>query len=64
MNKVKGFRVMVGMTQEEMANAIGVSVRTYTNKETGKSEFTISEFKLIKDTLNNKGLNVSLEELF
>lgn len=64
MNKVKGFRVMVGMTQEEMANAIGVSVRAYINKEIGKSEFTIGEFKQIKDTLNSRGLNLTVSDLF
>lgn len=32
MNKVKGYRVMCGYTQSEMAEMIGITKRTYTSK--------------------------------
>ncbi len=57
MNKVKGFRVMVNMTQEEMAKVLGISVRSYVNKENGS--FDVSELVKIRDTLNDRNLTIS-----
>ena len=63
MNKIKGYRSMIGLTQEELATELGMATRTFVNKETGKSEFTVSELQTIKEILNAKGINVSLDEL-
>lgn len=63
MNKIKGYRSMIGLTQEEFATELGMATRTFINKETGKSEFTVSELQTIKEILNAKGINVSLDEL-
>ena len=51
------------LTQEEFATELGMATRTFINKETGKSEFTVSELQTIKEILNAKGINVSLDEL-
>lgn len=63
MNKVKGFRVMVNMTQEDMASSIKMPLRTYVNKETGKTDFTIDELQSVKEVLNKNGLTIKLDDL-
>ena len=50
--KVKEYRVMKGYTQTEIANLLGIKQNTYSDKERGKTKFTIDEIKLIKELLN------------
>jgi len=40
-----------GITQQDMANLLGVDVRTYLNKEHGVTQFKINEMFLIAQTL-------------
>lgn len=47
------------LTQKELAKAIGVHPQSYHLKETGKSDFTITEAKIIA-----KKLNKTLDEIF
>ena len=49
--KVKEYRVMMGYTQTEIANLLGIKQNTYSDKERGKTKFTIDEIKLIKELL-------------
>lgn len=62
-NKVKGYRVMIGLTQEEMAQKIGVSLRTFQNKEQGTTQFSLEDLKKIKGVLEENGLSVLIDEL-
>lgn len=61
--KVKGYRVMANLTQEEMAQAIGLQRRTYLDKENGIRLFSVPELIAIRDILNAKGIEVSLDDL-
>ena len=63
LNKVKGYRVMTNLTQEEMARIIGIQRRAYIDKENGVRTFSVQELIIIRDTLNEKGINVSLDDL-
>lgn len=64
MNKVKGYRVMVNMTAEDMANAIGMPVRTYYYKENDSSRyFSVNELLAIKNVLQKKGLGITIDDL-
>ena len=45
--KIKGIRSDLGMTQEEMAEYLGISCRSYRNKEKGLSPFNQIEMILI-----------------
>lgn len=63
LNKVKGYRVMTNLTQEEMARIIGIKRRAYIDKENGIRTFSVQELIIIRDTLNEKGINVSLDDL-
>lgn len=50
-----------GVTRKEIANVIGCTVGTVCQKLNGKSAFTLSEAKTIKDFL---AVDISIEDLF
>ena len=58
-NKLKGARVEKGLTQEDMAERIGISAYSYLMKENGKRDFTLTEMKKICEILNK-----DLSEIF
>ena len=47
--KIKEYRIVKGYTQREIAELLGIKQNTYSDKELGKSKFTIDEVKLIKE---------------
>lgn len=63
-NKLKGYRVMAGYTQKDMAEALGISLRVFLEKENGKKEFTIEEAKKITGLLKNKIENIEFNDIF
>ncbi|MCM1556790.1 MAG: hypothetical protein NC087_04570 [Anaeroplasma bactoclasticum] len=63
MNKVKGYRVMVNMTQEEMARKLGISRETFNFKEKN-DRFTTAEAIAITSIFNEQGLNLKRDEIF
>ena len=63
-NKLKGYRVMIGKTQEEMAQVIGVTRETYINKENGKTKLTVNEAVAIVKLLKSCGIETDVEELY
>lgn len=62
-NKIKGYRVMIGLTQAEMAKELKMGVRTYVMKEQDNSKFTLSELNDIVDVLVKHKLDVKIENL-
>lgn len=50
-NKIKAQMVLLGVTQQELAKNLGITQKTLSNKLHGKSEFTISEAKVLIDKL-------------
>ncbi len=62
-NKIKGYRVMIGLTQAEMAKELNMGVRTYVIKEQDNSKFTVSELNDIVDVLVSHKLDVKIENL-
>lgn len=64
-NKVKSIRVGAGITQEQMAKSLGLSIPTYKAKEDGKSDWKLSEMNKFTDTVNEAtGCNYSTKDLF
>ena len=63
LNRIKGYRVMIGITQEEMATEIGISLKGYTDKENGKSALKTDELKKIQVVFKNHGLETTIDEL-
>ena len=47
--KIKEYRTIKGYTQREIAELLGIKQNTYSDKERGKTKFTIDEVKLIKE---------------
>ena len=64
MNKVKGYRNMLKLTQKEIAEKLDISTVAYINTENGKSEFKDSEKIKFKELLLPYFPNITLEEIF
>lgn len=64
MNKIAGYRKMLGLTQEELANKIGISRSSFQSKENGKFPFKQTEMKKIVTVFQQADLNVTLDSLF
>lgn len=50
--KIKKYRIIKGYTQRELAEILGIKQNTYSDKERGKTNFTIDEIKIIKELFN------------
>lgn len=59
MNRLKMYRVGNGLTQNDIAKALGMARATYCSKEQGKKDFTQPEVSKIL-----KLLNMKYEEIF
>lgn len=64
MSKLKGYRVMLGLTQQAMANKLNISLQSYNNKETGKTPFNDKEKKAIKTIVAEVEPGITIDELF
>lgn len=64
-NKVRAFRAGAGLTQEQMAEALGMTKPTYKSREDGTSEWKASEMNKFVDTVNQAtGGNYSVKDIF
>lgn len=63
-NKLKGYRVMAGYTQEDMAEALGISTPAYNAKEKGMTKISIKEAKIIADLIKEKVKNIEFNDIF
>ena len=50
--KIKEYRIIRGYTQRELVEILGIKQNTYSDKERGKTNFTIDEIKIIKELFN------------
>lgn len=60
--KLIGKRNEKGITQEKMAEMLGISKNNYNLKENGKLDFNLIEVKKILDILNDSYDNIFFEE--
>lgn len=61
--KLIGKRNEKGITQERMAELLGISKGNYNLKENGKLDFNLVEVKKILQILNDKYDNIFFEEI-
>lgn len=54
-NAIKLARVASGMSQNEAASVLGVSVPTYAAREKAPASFTVDEIKDLNDSFNEQG---------
>lgn len=64
MTRLKGYRVMLGKTQRDMAKELNISVQSYNNKETGKTAFNDREKLAIKTMISEVKSDITIDELF
>lgn len=64
MQRLKAYRTLLDISQQEMADIIGISIHSYHNKENKKSEFTHSELQKIHEFFKSKIPGVTIEEIF
>ena len=64
-NKIKSLRVGAGMTQEEMAKALGMTKPTYASRESNINEWKLSEMHAFIEVINKAtGGNYSVKDIF
>ncbi|HEO2821155.1 TPA: helix-turn-helix domain-containing protein [Streptococcus agalactiae] len=64
MDKLRGYRVMLGLTQKDMSDKLNISLQSYNNKETGKSAFNDKERLAIKSMVAEIKPDITIDELF
>jgi DNA-binding XRE family transcriptional regulator len=65
MNKLKGYRVMAMLTQNDMAKLLNIRTATYLAKEKGYRAFSDDEKRKIKTILSKKlNREFTIDELF
>ena len=63
-NKLIGYRKMFGLNQSDVAKVLKIGLNTYSFKETGRSEFSISEIIKITHLLKEYNPNLTMDEIF
>ena len=63
-NKVKAFRVGVGLTQEQMAKALDVHVNTYRALEDNPTKFSVEQVKKFTEEINKYNPSVKASDIF
>ena len=64
MSKLRGYRVMLGLTQQQMADKLKISLQSYNNKELGKTPFNDKERLAIKSMVAKIKPDITIDELF
>lgn len=62
--KLKGYRTMLDLTQEQMAGKLNITGRSYIDKESGKKHFKYKEMLAIKEMVKEIKPDVTIDELF
>lgn len=63
-NKIAGYRKMLGMTQADIAKVFGVSKQAYSSKERGKVPFKDTEKVIFKNLLKDVFPNILIDDIF
>lgn len=64
-NRVKSIRVGAGLTQPQMAEALGMSIPTYVNRENGIGDWRLSEMQKFADAISKAtGREYSVKDIF
>ncbi|MCC9878892.1 helix-turn-helix domain-containing protein, partial [Streptococcus agalactiae] len=61
MDKLRGYRVMLGLTQKDMSDKLNISLQSYNNKETGKSAFNDKERLAIKSMVSEIKPDITID---
>ena len=64
LNKIKGYRTMLSLTQKEMGEKLGISKQAYWNKENGLNSFTDKEKIIFKKLLIPHFPEIKIDDIF
>ncbi|GAA2836427.1 helix-turn-helix transcriptional regulator [Lactococcus raffinolactis] len=64
MNKIIGYRKMLGFTQTDLAKEFGISLQAYRLKENGTTAFKDSEKVLFKNLLIPIFPSITIDDIF
>ena len=63
-NKAKAYRVMIGKTQQEMAELFGISKQANSAKERGICRFSDDEMLLFKSLVKEEVPDITIDSIF
>ena len=63
-NMIKGYRLACNITQIEMANALGITDRTYQKLESNPLKFTLEQMKKFTDEIKKKQPDANISDIF
>lgn len=64
MNFIRGYRIMMNLTQEEMAKKLNVSRQAYSEKERGNIPFNDVEKVKIKNIFREIDEEITIDKIF
>lgn len=62
--KLVAYRKLLKMNQKSFAEKIGISLVSYSHKETGKTEFTQTEMITITNIVKEKIPDITMDDIF
>ncbi|MEM5568219.1 transcriptional regulator [Aerococcus viridans] len=64
-NKIAGYRAMLGLTQQQMGERLGIkNKQTYSLKENGKRAFSDKEKELLKKIMLPYFPDITIDDIF
>ena len=63
-NKVAGYRAMLGLTQRDIAKKLGISSQSYSNKENGRTPFSDKEKIKLKILFSEIDGSLTIDDIF
>lgn len=63
-NKVLGYRKMYKLNQSVLAKELNIGLNTYSFKENGKTEFTLSEMRKLTLFFKKYNPKLTMDEIF
>ena len=64
LDKIAGYRKMLNLTQDDMANLLGISLSSYNKRENGRVDFSDKQKIIIRDIITRHFPNENMESLF
>lgn len=63
-NKVRGYRNMVGLTQKDLGDKLGISTQAISQKEKGVTSFTDKEKIILLELFREVDKKLTIDSLF
>jgi len=63
-NKVAGYRAMLEMSQKEVADYLGITSQSYSNKERGIRSFNDKEKVMLKELFQKANSDLTIDSIF